>query len=29
MNYNWDWGVLFREPYFEWLVSGFGWTVTV
>ena len=29
MNYNWDWGVLFREPYFEWLVSGFGWTVSV
>jgi len=29
MNYNWDWGVLFREPYFEWLVSGFGWTISV
>ena len=29
MNYNWDWGVLFREPYFEWLVTGFGWTVSV
>ena len=29
MNYNWDWGVLFREPYFEWLVTGFGWTVAV
>lgn len=29
MNYNWDWGVLFREPYFDWLVSGFGWTVSV
>jgi glutamate/aspartate transport system permease protein len=29
MNYNWDWGVLFREPYFDWLVSGFGWTVAV
>jgi glutamate/aspartate transport system permease protein len=29
MNYNWDWGVLIREPYFEWLVSGFGWTISV
>jgi len=29
MNYNWDWGVLLREPYFDWLVSGFGWTVSV
>jgi len=29
MNYNWDWGVLFREPYFEWLVSGFMWTISV
>ena len=29
MNYNWDWGVLFREPYFEWLASGFMWTISV
>ncbi len=29
MNYNWDWGVLFREPYFDWLVSGFMWTLSV
>ena len=29
MNYNWDWGVLFREPYFDWLVSGFMWTISV
>lgn len=29
MNYNWDWGVLVREPYFEWIVSGFGWTLSV
>jgi len=29
MNYNWDWGVLFREPYLEWLVSGFLWTISV
>ncbi len=29
MNYNWYWGVLFEEPYFGWIVSGFGWTITV
>ncbi len=29
MNYNWDWGVLLREPYLEWLISGFGWTIAV
>jgi glutamate/aspartate transport system permease protein len=29
MNYNWDWGVLVREPYLEWLISGFGWTIAV
>ena len=27
MNYNWDWGILFREPYLNWLLSGLGWTV--
>jgi glutamate/aspartate transport system permease protein len=29
MNYNWDWGVLFREPYLEWLATGFMWTISV
>lgn len=29
MNYNWNWGVLFEEEYFAWLVSGFGWTIAV
>lgn len=29
MNYNWDWGVLFREPYLEWLATGFMWTIAV
>ncbi len=29
MNYNWDWGVLFREPYLGWLIDGVGWTVAV
>ena len=27
MNYNWDWGILFREPYLNWLISGLGWTI--
>ena len=27
MNYNWDWGILFREPYLYWLLSGLGWTI--
>ncbi len=22
MQYNWDWGVIFREPYQEWIISG-------
>ncbi len=29
MNYNWNWSVLVSEPYLEWLVSGFLWTVSV
>lgn len=29
MNYNWDWSVLFEEQYLDWLISGFGWTITV
>lgn len=29
MNYNWDWPVLFREPYFDWLLSGIQWTLEV
>jgi glutamate/aspartate transport system permease protein len=29
MNYNWDWSVLFKEPYLEWLLSGFMWTCFV
>lgn len=27
MNYRWDWGVLLREPYGGWLLSGLRWTV--
>jgi glutamate/aspartate transport system permease protein len=29
MNYHWDWGVLFRAPYFEWILSGFGLTCLI
>jgi glutamate/aspartate transport system permease protein len=29
MDYNWNWGVLFEEQYLDWLISGFGWTVSV
>ncbi len=29
MKYNWDWSVLISEPYMEWLISGFGWTIAV
>ncbi len=29
MNYRWDWGVLLREPYFDWIWQGFGWTCAV
>jgi glutamate/aspartate transport system permease protein len=29
MNYNWNWGILFEEQYFNWLLSGLGWTVSV
>lgn len=29
MNYNWNWGVLFEEPYLEWLISGVQWTFAV
>ncbi len=29
MNYRWDWGVLLRAPYLEWLLSGLGWTLAV
>src|SRR5262245_26938377 len=29
MNYAWDWGILFREPYLGWLISGLRWTILV
>lgn len=29
MNYNWNWAILFQEPYFGWLLSGLQWTLLV
>lgn len=29
MNYNWDWGILFREPYLGWLGEGLLWTISL
>ena len=29
MDYNWNWSILFQEPYFGWLLSGLMWTILV
>lgn len=29
MNYQWDWGVLIREPYLGWLITGVRWTALI
>ena len=29
MQYNWNWSVLFQQPYLDWLLSGLTWTVLV
>jgi glutamate/aspartate transport system permease protein len=29
MDYNWNWSVLFNEPYWGWIWSGFFWTLIV
>jgi glutamate/aspartate transport system permease protein len=29
MQYNWDWGILFRDPYIWWLVDGLKWTLMI
>jgi glutamate/aspartate transport system permease protein len=29
MRYNWDWSILFTEPYAGWILSGLGWTLLV
>lgn len=29
MDYNWNWAVLFQEPYLGWLIMGVQWTFAV
>jgi glutamate/aspartate transport system permease protein len=29
VNYQWNWGLLFTEPYAGWLLTGLGWTVAL
>jgi len=29
MNYNWDWGILFRDPYLDWMIGALGWTILI
>jgi glutamate/aspartate transport system permease protein len=29
MDYNWNWGVLFQDPYLGWLILGVQWTFAV
>lgn len=29
MNYQWNWGLLLKEPYAGWLLIGLGWTVVL
>jgi glutamate/aspartate transport system permease protein len=29
MDYNWNWGVLFMDPYLGWLIMGVQWTFAV
>ena len=29
MNYHWNWGLLFAQPYAGWLLSGLGWTTAL
>jgi glutamate/aspartate transport system permease protein len=28
-SYNWNWPILLNEPYFGWIVSGFGYTCLI
>src|SRR5262252_3839269 len=28
-SYNWNWPILVKEPYFGWIVSGFGKTILI
>jgi glutamate/aspartate transport system permease protein len=29
MTYNWNWGILLKDPYFGWIVSGFATTCLI
>ncbi len=29
MEYNWNWSVLWADPYLGWLISGVQWTFAV
>jgi glutamate/aspartate transport system permease protein len=29
VNYQWNWGLLFTQPYADWLLSGLGWTLAL
>jgi glutamate/aspartate transport system permease protein len=29
VNYHWNWGLLFTQPYAGWLLSGLGWTLAL
>lgn len=29
MRYNWNWSVLFADPYLGWILTGLGWTILV
>ena len=28
-GYNWNWPILFKEPYYTWIVTGFGKTILI
>jgi glutamate/aspartate transport system permease protein len=28
-SYNWNWPILLKEPYFGWIISGFGNTILI
>ena len=28
-NYNWNWGVLLKDPYISWIISGFYYTIII
>ena len=28
-SYNWNWPILLKEPYFGWIVTGFGKTILI